>query len=292
MAMSALPGLIIRLFRLRQGWTLDEMAEHLSAWLKKWKKDRPDLWGNTINRWELEQHRPPEDVEFRLKLFMEARKFDWERWRAATLMIDTLKLVDKHETRDHCIRVSDLAVKIATRVYDKTEKDYFEKLFLICLGGVLHDIGKLVSDVAKLVTLPRKLEQDERLIVNTHANLGAVILERIAGEKVCHEGGAAHHHENLNGTGYPGGLRGKLEDGGQIPMSGRILRVADEWDSRVVSKREYRGGTTEDADKVLAEMMLRAEWDDPELDIEVMRTLREIERYRPKTKETDERKAA
>ncbi len=290
--MSTLPGLIIRLFRLCKGWTLDEMAEQFSAWLKKWKKDRPDLWGNTINRWELEQHRPPEDVEFRLKQFMEAHKFDWERWRAATLMIDTLKLVDKHETRDHCIRVSDLAVKIGTRMYDKSKADYYEKLFLICLGGVLHDIGKIVSDVAQLVTLPRKLEADERLIVNTHAHLGSIILERICGKEVCDEGGAAYHHENLNGTGYPFGLRGKLEEGGQIPLSGRILRVADEWDSRVVSKRDYRGGTTEDADKVMAEMMSRAEGDDPELDIDVMRALREIERYKPKTKKTDERKAA
>lgn len=105
----------------------------------------------------------------------------------------------------------------------------------------LHDIGKIVvSDT--ILNKPGRLTDEEFDIMRRHTVAGAEILESSKGavseesylDEACRL--AAYHHEKWNGKGYPYGLSGE-----EIPLSARIMAVADVFDA-LVSKRSYKEG--------------------------------------------------
>ena len=105
----------------------------------------------------------------------------------------------------------------------------------------LHDVGKIsVSDT--ILNKPGRLTDEEFEIMKGHALAGKAILEDAAG--AMSDPGyleeaqrlAAFHHEKWNGMGYPYGLEGE-----DIPLSARIMAVADVFDA-LVSKRSYKDG--------------------------------------------------
>jgi putative two-component system response regulator len=116
-----------------------------------------------------------------------------------------------------------------------------ENIELLYKSAPLHDIGKVGIPDAILLK-PGKLTDDEFEIMKTHAALGAdTILE--AEKKLGNEETSflryareisACHHEKWNGKGYPLGLKGK-----DIPLSGRLMAVADVYDA-LISKRVYK----------------------------------------------------
>jgi HD-GYP domain-containing protein (c-di-GMP phosphodiesterase class II) len=98
--------------------------------------------------------------------------------------------------------------------------------------GLLHDVGKIgIDDMVLKKTGP--LTPEEYRLIQSHVEIGVHILEDL--KKLHHLlPGVAHHHEHFDGTGYPGGLAGEA-----IPMSARILAVADGFDA-MSSTRPYR----------------------------------------------------
>jgi len=105
---------------------------------------------------------------------------------------------------------------------------------LIKRAAPLHDVGKIgIPD--RILLKPGTLTPEEFEVVKTHTTIGARIL---AGGKFAllrmAEEITLSHHERWDGTGYPGGLRGEA-----IPLSGRIVAVADAFDA-LTSPRSYR----------------------------------------------------
>ena len=107
----------------------------------------------------------------------------------------------------------------------------------------LHDIGKIqVSDT--ILNKPGKLTEEEFEIMKTHTTAGAEVIahaikmvsEEDSGYLVEAMNLAHYHHEKWNGSGYPCGLKGE-----EIPLSARIMAVADVFDA-LVSKRSYKDG--------------------------------------------------
>ena len=104
--------------------------------------------------------------------------------------------------------------------------------FIVLQHGYLHDIGKLFIP-KEIVNKPEKLTDDEYEIMKTHTTLGyKYCMDDLALRP--YSDGPLYHHESLNGTGYPRGLRKP-----DIPYSAQIIRVADEYDA-IVSKRQYK----------------------------------------------------
>ena len=107
------------------------------------------------------------------------------------------------------------------------------------MAAPLHDIGKMkVPDI--ILSKPGKLEPDEYEVIKTHSLEGAKIIDKIMPKigdaeyiKYAREM-ALNHHEKWNGEGYPNGLKEQ-----EIPISARIMAVADVFDA-LCSKRSYK----------------------------------------------------
>ena len=109
----------------------------------------------------------------------------------------------------------------------------------ISSAAVLHDIGKIkISD--QILNKPGRFQPEEFAIMKTHSQLGGDIVEEILGKDAdpdllqLSKDITTYHHEKWDGTGYPAGLKET-----QIPLSARIMAVADVFDA-LVSKRVYK----------------------------------------------------
>ena len=164
-----------------------------------------------------------------------------------------LVLADMVESRDKCTgdHVRKTAAYADIIMHElKKEGIYIDQLtdefmYDVVNSAPLHDIGKIqVSDT--ILNKPGKLTSEEFEIMKTHTTAGAEVIahamKTVSGENSGYLKEAmnlAHyHHEKWNGAGYPCGLK---ED--DIPLSARIMAVADVFDA-LVSKRSYKDGFT------------------------------------------------
>jgi len=102
------------------------------------------------------------------------------------------------------------------------------------LGGLLHDIGKI--GVEGVLENPGLLQVEEGPPMKRHPEMGVAILSPILELRAVLPG-ILHHHERIDGTGYPAGLKGE-----EIPLDARIIAVADAFDA-IVSERPYKSGS-------------------------------------------------
>jgi hypothetical protein len=131
-------------------------------------------------------------------------------------------------TRGHSERVSRGAVMIATEIGMRPER-----VAAIRYAGMLHDVGKLGVPTSVLQKRS-SLTDDEYAAVQLHPMRGLDIVREIGflDEALA---GIMHHHERIDGRGYPMGLAGD-----EIPEFARVLAVADAFDA-MTSDRSYRG---------------------------------------------------
>ncbi|MFG2604558.1 HD-GYP domain-containing protein [Streptomyces sp. NPDC048514] len=130
-------------------------------------------------------------------------------------------------TRGHSERVGHASVMIA-RELGMDE----ERVEVLRFAGILHDVGKL-GVPTRLLRKDGPLTPGERRIIELHPEYGH---EMVRGISFLGEARAAilHHHERLDGSGYPYGLAGT-----QIPECARLVAVADAFDA-MTSTRSYR----------------------------------------------------
>jgi putative nucleotidyltransferase with HDIG domain len=163
--------------------------------------------------------------------------------RTAVLENDFIEVVrkwgDSIESKDvytqgHCLRVSDLACELWTRVNagDATS------LFWFRIGALLHDVGKLMVP-AEVLNKPGKLTDDEWAMVRGHPTAGVELLADIEFPWDVRPI-VESHHERWDGKGYPHGLAGE-----EIPLTARVLCIADVYDA-LTSRRSYKKAFTHD----------------------------------------------
>ena len=131
-------------------------------------------------------------------------------------------------TRGHSERVSRGATLLARQIGMGAER-----VEAIRYAGMLHDVGKL-GVPTKVLRKTGKLTEEEYAAIQLHPMRGLDIVREIGflDEALA---GIMHHHERLDGRGYPMGLAGD-----EIPEFARVLAVADAFDS-MTSTRSYRG---------------------------------------------------
>jgi diguanylate cyclase (GGDEF)-like protein len=138
-------------------------------------------------------------------------------------------------TAGHHRRVRDLALAIG-RDLGLSEAD----LGVLGRAALFHDIGKLA--VPESILLKRgPLTDEEWVLVRRHPDEGARVIERLA-VLVDAVPAVRHHHERIDGTGYPSGLAGD-----DIPIGARVVHVADAFDAMLTNRIYRQSRSTIDA---------------------------------------------
>src|SRR5207248_8024514 len=160
-------------------------------------------------------------------------------WFDAVLALG-LKVKDR-ETRCHNLRVARLCVHIGRQM----SMSAYE-LRVLARAGLMHDIGKLaIPD--EVLGKHAALDESEWNLMRTHPEMGLNLLDR-AGQSSREALAVLYHHERLDGSGYPYGLKAE-----GIPVEARIVAVAATYDA-LTSDRPYRKACTEaEARRVLTE---------------------------------------
>jgi putative two-component system response regulator len=171
----------------------------------------------------------PDRLAARVRALTDRKAFTDELEPAETVLFSLALAIESRDasTAGHCHRLSALASRLGERLgLDELEVRALRR------AGMLHDIGKVsISD--SILLKPGPLTLAERQVMEQHP---------VIGERICQPLHSLslvlpvirHHHERIDGSGYPDGLRGD-----QIPQTARILQVVDIYDA-LTSNRPYR----------------------------------------------------
>ena len=165
-----------------------------------------------------------------LEAMVRGRTYDLEEYQLEAFQrLAVLAEFRDTDTGEHTVRVGDLSAEVAAELGETDEwVDHLR------LAGRLHDIGKVAVPDAILLK-PGPLTPAEFDVMKTHTTIGAEILSGSSSPLIQLAAEVAlNHHERWDGSGYPNGLAGT-----DIPLSGRIVTVADVFDA-LTSHRTYK----------------------------------------------------
>ncbi len=152
---------------------------------------------------------------------------------------DSIESTDRY-TRGHCERVADYACSLAVAAgIDERDLTWFR------MGALLHDVGK-VDVPARILNKRGPLDDEEWAVMRRHPELGVRLLQDVEFPWDIRPM-VLHHHERWDGSGYPAGLAGE-----EIPISARILCVADVFDALTTTRSYRQAFTTEVALEIMA----------------------------------------
>jgi len=137
---------------------------------------------------------------------------------------------DSH-AKGHSHAVMELSVTMGERLGMSAEE-----MDSLRSAALLHDLGK-IGTPEEVLGKTTPLNQNERAQIENHAGLGSQIIKRVQQMSAILPG-VKHHHERFDGKGYPEGLAG-----GAIPLTARIITVADTFDA-MTSPRTFRAAKT------------------------------------------------
>lgn len=173
--------------------------------------------------WELEQIIQHEKSVGNRNLGTEQKKYIMETVTALSAMMETKDIL----TARHQRKVAYLACKIAARL--KLSREQCEGIYVAAL---LHDIGK-IGIPSEILGKADKLSELEFEVVKTHVNIGNTILKGISFPWPIADI-ILQHHEKVNGSGYPYGLKGD-----EISLEAKVIAVADVVES-ITAHRSYK----------------------------------------------------
>jgi putative two-component system response regulator len=182
------------------------------------------------------------------------RRKSSERFAAAALET-LLNAIDANDpvTGAHVRRVATYALILADAAgLDEHQKKNVERVALF------HDIGKIHEALFDIVHDGASLTPEERKQILTHPQRGADVLAPLEAFYPDLPAGVLSHHERWDGTGYPRHLKGR-----RIPLSARIVAIADTFDAITHARRYNASRSTEIAHDVI--LAARGTQFDPEL---------------------------
>ena len=194
----------------------------------------------------------PEELLARVKSLVRLKEFTNELESAERVLFSLVLSIEAKDpyTKDHCNRLSRYSVALAERLRLPS---------LLCralhLGGIVHDIGK-VAVPEHILLKGGPLTPEERKIMEQHT---------IVGERICMPLKSLrhvlpiirHHHEKLDGSGYPDGLKGE-----EIPLTARILQIVDIYDALATDRPYHKAIQPEEVFTIMHEEAKRGWWDD------------------------------
>lgn len=181
---------------------------------------------------DLEQQR--KDLLAGLELMVQEKTAELQQTYLSVL-VTLSRTVEKRDlgTYGHSMRVSEISSRIAENLGLS-----LDEIADVRAASLLHDIGKIgISD--GILAKQGPLTEQERSIIRGHPQKGVEILQPLKQFEALLPA-ILYHHERYDGSGYPAGLSGDA-----IPLSARIIAVADTYDA-ILSDRPYRLAATHD----------------------------------------------
>jgi cyclic di-GMP phosphodiesterase len=218
--------------------------------------------------------KPVERAELlaRVRSLLRLKNFTDELESAETVLCSLAISIEAKDpyTVGHCDRLSVLAEGLGRRLGLAPDL-----LIALRRGGIVHDLGK-VAVPEHILRKPGKLTPEERLIMEQHP---------VVGERICAPLRSfrqvlpiiRHHHEKLDGSGYPDGLKGSA-----IPLTARILSTVDIYDALTTDRPYRKAFSREEGLEVMREEARRGWWD-PDLIRELEQLLAKNEALRSPT---------
>ena len=170
-----------------------------------------------------------EELLARVRSLLRLKQFTDDLESAETVLFSLALSIEAKDpcTEGHCDRLSKYSVALAEQVGISDELKV-----ALRRAGIVHDVGK-VAVPEHILLKPGPLTPEERKIMEQHP---------VTGERICAPMKSfrrvlpiiRHHHEKLDGSGYPDGLKGE-----EIPMTARILQTVDVYDA-LTTDRPYR----------------------------------------------------
>jgi putative two-component system response regulator len=191
-------------------------------------------------------NKPPNKMELfaRIKSLVNLKRTNSKMASIRNVIFSLANTVEAKDgyTQGHIERVSSMSVTIGRRI-GLTEAE----IEALKLGGALHDIGKIaVPD--QVLNKPGPLSPEEWEIMKKHTDVGFKICLPLKENLGMALAVVRHHHEKLDGTGYPDGLKGD-----QISMVARIMAVVDIYDALITDRPYRKGMSRADALRILEE---------------------------------------
>jgi putative two-component system response regulator len=200
-----------------------------------------------------------EELLARTKSLVNVKKLNNKLTSIGNILFSLANAVEAKDryTEGHIMRVANLAVALGRKLGLKESQ-----IASLRLGGILHDVGK-IGVPGKTLNKPGALNEEEIKEVQAHTTFGYRIcmpLQQSLGQALDI---IRHHHEKLDGSSYPDGLKGD-----EISVESRIMAVVDIFDA-LTSNRSYRKSLGKDA----AFKVLREEAAEGKLDCHVVEEL-------------------
>jgi len=197
--------------------------------------------------------RPVDRTELlaRVRSLLKLKQRTDELERAEAVLFTLARSIEGKDpyTHGHCERLSEGSTRLGAHLGLAEDE-----VTALRRAGVVHDIGKVAVPDAILLK-PGKLTEDEWKLMREHS---------VVGERICAPLKSfrlvlpiiRHHHEKLDGSGYPDGLRGDA-----IPMTARILQIVDVYDALTTARPYKRAFSGADAFQTMREEVDKGWWD-------------------------------
>jgi putative two-component system response regulator len=190
----------------------------------------------------------------RTRSLLRLKQYTDELENAETVLFTLAQSIEARDpyTRGHCERLAQMSSRLGERLGIAEEN-----IKALRWAGIVHDVGK-VAVPDSILLKPGPLTPEEISVMRKHAEVGERICAPLRSFRLVLPI-IRHHHEKRDGSGYPDGLKGEA-----IPLTARILQLADVYDA-LTTDRPYRTAVPSEAALAMMDEEATLGWWDREL---------------------------
>ena len=187
----------------------------------------------------------------RVRSLLKLKQRTDELERAESVLFTLARSIEGKDpyTHGHCERLADYSARLGAQLGLSEDQ-----LTALRRAGIVHDVGKIAVPDAILLK-PGRLTPEEWTIMHEHP---------LVGERICAPMKSfryvlpiiRHHHEKLDGSGYPDGLRGNA-----IPVTARVLQIVDVYDALTTERPYKKAFSITDALEIMKQEVAKGWWD-------------------------------
>src|ERR1700722_8332763 len=197
--------------------------------------------------------RPVDRTELlaRVRSLLKLKQRTDELERAESVLFSLARSIEGKDpyTHGHCERLADYSARLGEQLGLAEDQ-----IIALRRAGIVHDVGKIAVPDAILLK-PGRLTPDEWTIIHEHSAVGERICAPLKSFRFVLPI-IRHHHEKLDGSGYPDGLRGDA-----IPIAARVLQIVDVYDALTTDRPYKKAFSITDALQTMKEEVSQGWWD-------------------------------